>query len=176
MNKVLSRRLLTLVADRLERSPVPLRFDRSTLAEIAEIFSCQWATLWLIHPEEPRLHPDLVWNLDATQVWNLEQSTRVRTLTLSEGTAGHVWRSRKPVWSANLIADMCLPRSLKAEEAGLKGGVWIPIKTDSAVYGVIELLGIDIPLPSEELMVSIEQFGISIGLLMERGTNRVMSR
>ena len=110
----------------------------------------------------------MVWNLEPAKVWNLEQSTRVRTLTLSEGTAGHVWRSRKPVWTTDLAADMCLPRSLKAKEAGLKGGIWIPIKTDSAVHGVIELLGIDIPSPSEELLVSIEQFGVSIGLLMEK--------
>lgn len=168
MNKVLSQRLLTLTADHLAVSPSPLRIDSSTLAQIAEIFSCQWATLWLVHPDQPSLHPDMVWNLEPAKVWNLEQSTRVRTLTLSEGTAGHVWRSRKPVWTTDLAADMCLPRSLKAKEAGLKGGIWIPIKTDSAVHGVIELLGIDIPSPSEELLVSIEQFGVSIGLLMEK--------
>ena len=65
----------------------------------------------------------------------------LRTLSLSEGTAGHVWRSRKPVWSVNLVQDMCFPRSVDAEGAGLHGGVWLAINTDTAVYGVIELLG-----------------------------------
>lgn len=60
-----------------------------------------------------------------------------------------------------------MPRSLDADTAGLHGGVWFAIKTDSAVYGVVELLGTKIPAATQELLVGIESFGIQIGQLLE---------
>ena len=35
--------------------------------------------------------------------------TRNRSLSLNEGTAGLVWKSRKPIWSTDLVRDMSLP-------------------------------------------------------------------
>jgi hypothetical protein len=62
---------------------------------------------------------------------------------------------------------MCLPRSLNAEEAGLKGGIWFAIQTETVVYGVIELLGIDIPPATPELLQAVEEFGKAIGSVVE---------
>jgi hypothetical protein len=162
---------LTRIVGNLGMAPNPI--TPAVLAQIAELFSCQWATLWLVHPDRPLLHPDLVWNLDPSKVWHLTQSTTLRTLSLSEGTAGHVWRSRKPVWTSNLARDMCLPRSLYANEAGLRGGIWFAIQTESVVYGVIELLGIDIPPSTPDVLLAIEELGKSIGRHMDaRRSNR----
>lgn len=86
-----------------------------------------------------QLHPAAVWSESGVSADLLERDTHDRKLSLSEGTAGHVWRSRKPVWTTNIALDMCLPRSLDATSAGLHGGVWFALKTDAAVYGVIEL-------------------------------------
>jgi hypothetical protein len=164
VNENISRRL-TEIANSLDIAPVPI--SPPMLAQIAELFSCQWATLWLVHPERALLHPDLVWSLEPSKVWHLEESTRVRTLSVSEGTAGHVWRSRKPIWTTNLVSDMCLPRSIDAGEAGLHGGIWFAIQTDAVVYGVIELLGIDLPAATPEMLDIVEEFGKVIGSVME---------
>ena len=154
------------IVNRLEAASEPI--TPPTLAEIADLFLCQWATLWLVHPDRAVLFPDLVWNLEPSKVWHLEENTRVRTLSLSEGTAGHVWRSRKPIWTTDLVRDMCLPRSLDARGAGLRGGIWFAIRTDSVVFGVIELLGIDLPPASADALLAIEEFGRSLGRLLER--------
>jgi hypothetical protein len=61
-----------------------------------------------------------------------------------------------------------LPRSLDAENAGLHGGIWFPIKTDKAVYAIVELLGKNLLSPTEELLVGIESFGIDLGHLLEK--------
>jgi hypothetical protein len=94
---------------------------------------------------------------------------------MSEGNAGHVWRTRTPIWTTNLVRDMCLPRSLEAREAGLVGGIWFAVKTDEAVYGVIELLGRQVAHPSEALMVEIEHLGIQLGRLFEAAHYRIHS-
>jgi hypothetical protein len=164
MNQNVPEHLAQIVRN-LEQRPVPI--TPAVLAKIAELFGCQWATLWLVHPDRPLLHPDLVWNLEPSKVWHLTENTTLRTLSLSEGTAGHVWRSRRPIWTTNLARDMCLPRSLNAGEAGLKGGIWFAIQTETVVYGVIELLGIDLPPATPDMLHAVEEFGKAIGNVME---------
>jgi hypothetical protein len=46
----------------------------------------------------------------------LAQHTRLRTLSPKQSTVGRVWRSRKPIWTTNLVLEMFSPRSLDAIE------------------------------------------------------------
>lgn len=137
------------------------------LALLGEALGCEWGTLWKVDSSAQRLKPIATWSTPNIQTGHLIEHTINRALSLSEGTAGHVWRGRKPIWTLDLVQDMCLPRSLDAETAGLHGGVWFAIKTDSAVYGVVELLGTKIPAATQELLDGIEAFGIRIGYLLE---------
>lgn len=137
------------------------------LALLGEALGCEWGTLWAVDSSAQRLKPVATWSAPQIQAGRLAEHTINRALSLSEGTAGHVWRGRKPIWTLDLVRDMCLPRSLDAETAGLHGGIWFAIKTDFAVYGVVELLGTKIPEASQELLVGIEAFGIRIGHLLE---------
>jgi hypothetical protein len=137
------------------------------LALLGEALGCEWGTFWKVDPVLHRLKPIATWSTPAVRADRLAADTKSRTLSLSEGTAGHVWRGRKPIWTRDLVRDMCLPRSLDAQSAGLHGGVWFAIKTDAAVHGVVELLGKNIPPPNEELLVGIEGFGIRLGHVLE---------
>ncbi len=74
----------------------------------------------------------------------------MRALASNQGNAGQAWRTRKPIWTTNLVLDMCLPHSLGVSEAELRGGVWFAVKTDTAIYGVIELLARKLPYKSPE--------------------------
>jgi hypothetical protein len=62
---------------------------------------------------------------------------------------------------------MCLPRSLDAASEGLQGGVWFALKTEHAVYGVIELLGKNLPRGTDGLLGAVENLGIRLGRLIE---------
>ena len=140
------------------------------LALLGEALGCEWGTLWKVDSSAQRLRPVATWSTANIQAGRLAEHTINRALSLSEGTAGHVWRGRKPIWTQDLVQDMCLPRSLDAKTAGLHGGVWFALKTDSAVYGVVELLGTKIPAATQELLVGIEAFGVQIGHLIEDQT------
>ena len=141
--------------------------DSRLLELLAKHFRCQWATFWKVDPQNMRLRAADVWREQHLSSDVLDRATFQRQLSLSEGTAGHVWRSRKPVWSTNIVRDMCLPRSLDATSADLHGGIWFAVKTDDAVYGVVEMLGYNLEPVSEEIVVLIEQVGISLGRLLE---------
>jgi hypothetical protein len=137
------------------------------LEAIALAVRCEWAVFWEVHPAGKFLYAAVLWKDSQIAAQDLEQDTYARQLTMSEGAAGQVWRSRKPTWTTDIVRDMCLPRSLHAKQAGLQGGVWIPLKTVNAVYGVLELLGRH-PVPARaDTVVAVERLAVSLGCLME---------
>jgi hypothetical protein len=142
--------------------------ETSSLGILGTTFNCSWGTYWRV--DGYRLVPSTIWRASGVDAAKLYADTTQRSLSLSEGTAGHAWRSRKPVWSIDLGADMCLPRSLDAEEIGLHGGIWFAVQTDSRIYGIVELLGRNLPLASKELLLVVERLGYKIGFIIERRT------
>lgn len=150
----------------------PTEIDpKALLQTLGECIGCDWGTYWKVDSKLLGLTPAGLWHRKGIDTRTLELHTERRTLSMSEGTAGHVWRTKKPIWTVDLITDMCLPRSLDAQSAGLRGGIWFAVKTGTAVYGVIELLGSDIPPPSPELIDAIENLGLQIGRAVEQSSS-----
>ena len=135
----------------------------SLLGNIGTSLSCGWATRWRVNSAHQSLDPVVTWNAEGVLAPKLELHTKNRRLSLSEGNAGHVWRTRKPIWSNDFVRDMCLPRSIDASEAGLSGGIWFALKTDSTVYGVIEILGENLGSSTDKLLLPVESIGLLIG-------------
>jgi hypothetical protein len=140
------------------------------LERLGQGLRCDWGTVWKVDGIQHHLSPIATWSSPSHDAPALEIDTRGRNLTLSEGNAGHVWRSQKPIWTVDLIKDMCLPRSIDAMDAGLRGGIWFAIKTERATYGIIELLGRDLPPPTAELLAGVEILGIRLGEAVEDAT------
>ena len=49
----------------------------------------------------------------------------------------------------------------------LHGGVWFAVKTDTAMFGVIELLGRALEPAAPENLVNLERLGFRLGLALE---------
>lgn len=144
--------------------------------EILEVlcrgFSCDWGTYWKVDSVEYVLKPFQFWSSNQLHASLLLKDTSNRSLTLSEGNAGHVWRSRTPIWSTDIARDMCIPRSLDAVGVGLTGGLWFALKTENGVYGVIELLGQKFSGSSPETILDIENLGMKLGSYFESDKNK----
>jgi GAF domain-containing protein len=155
----------------LRRQPHAEKAAEEMLETLASALGCEWGTYWEVDGEAMRLRAMATWSvpgLPAEKVDRLAMDTRSRSLSLSEGNAGLVWRSRKPLWTVDLVRGMCLPRSLEARELHLQGGIWFAIKTETTVYGVVELLGQEVPEPNDELLAGIELLGIRLGHAFEQ--------
>jgi hypothetical protein len=113
---------------------------RELLELLCRQFDSAWGAFWQADETSRVLRSVAVWNTETVNLDKLRRDTEDRNLCLSEGNAGQVWRSGKPICTSNLVREMCLPRSLDATEAGLKAGIWFPIKTEETTFGVIELL------------------------------------
>jgi hypothetical protein len=135
------QRLTRLVKDVLRSSKDIESAAPSLLEVLAKWFDCQWAAYWMVNSDLRVLRAIATWTENPLPLKRLVRDTETRALSLSEGTAGQVWRSGQPFCTSDLIRDMCLPRSLDAEAAGLCGGIWFPIRAKQTTHGVIELLG-----------------------------------
>jgi hypothetical protein len=67
----------------------------------------------------------------------------------------------------NLAMEMCLPRSLEAKEAGLRVGIWIPVRGKKSMLGVMELLGMHYWTNTDAFLHELEKIGIAIGQALE---------
>jgi len=132
------------------------------LEAIARALRCEWAVSWEADSAGKFLNAASIWKLSEVKAQEVEQDTYARQLRMSEATAGHVWRSRKPIWMTDVFRVMCSPRCLLAKQAGLEGGVWIPLKTLSAVYGVLEIVA-----TRADAVIAVERLAVSFGYLIE---------
>jgi hypothetical protein len=142
--------------------------ERAILERLANAARCEWGAYWALDPPRQRLQAVATWSALGPKGERLEQDSRMRTLASNQGNAGQVWQSRKPIWTTNLVLEMCLPRSLEASEAGLRGGVWFAVKTDTAIYGVIELLARALPYRNSEALAAVERAGFRLGYVLEQ--------
>ena len=140
---------------------------QAVLERLAQAARCEWAAYWAPDPPSQRFQALASWSALGPEGRRFEQDARVRSLASNQGNAGQVWRSRKPIWTTNLVLDMCSPRSLDASEAGLRGGIWFAVKTDTAIYGVIELLARVMPYKNPEALVAVERAGFRLGCVLE---------
>jgi len=149
---------------------------QAVLERLANAAGCEWAAYWVLDPQARALRPVASWSGLGPQGQPFDRETRVSIPFTNQGNAAKVWRSRKPIWTANLVLDMGLPRSLRAAAAGLRGGIWFAIKTDTALYGMVELLARELPSITTETLVAIERVGSRLGYVIEERRSERPSR
>lgn len=140
---------------------------QAVLERLAQAARCEWAAYWAVDPQARALRPVASWSGLGPQGRPFDRDAYTRIPATNQGYAAKVWRSRKPTWTANLVLDMGMPRSLRAAAAGLRGGMWFAVKTDTAVYGVVELLARVLPAIAPETLVAVERVGSRLGYVID---------
>jgi hypothetical protein len=140
---------------------------RPVLEQLARAIHCDWGVYWTRDPLLRQLQAVASWSTLGEHGQRFEQDTRVRTLAPHAGNAGQVWHTRRLIWATDLTMEMCMPRCLRAVEAGLRAGVWFAVQTDTAVYGVIELLARVPPDGTPATLVALERTGFRLGYALE---------
>jgi hypothetical protein len=135
--------------------------------ELCEWLHCEWGTFWQVDSGGSVLNPVASWREPSLPADKLLANTKRKRLQIDEGNAGIVWRTGQPKCVDNLVLEMCLPRSLEASEAGLRGGIWIPVRRKKAMLGVIEILGKHYWTNSEEFLHELKKIGIAVGEALE---------
>jgi hypothetical protein len=98
---------------------------------VAEIMECPWAVFWSFKTKV--FEPTAYWKASSL---SLDLQARKPA---SGGPCGSIWLYAEPRWSRNAITDDCMPRSLEADAAGLKMGIWFALGAAPKIAGVVEL-------------------------------------
>ena len=148
----------------------------AVLERLAHAARCAWAAYWVVDPPAQALRPIASWNGLGPEGHAFDRQARACVPFTTQGNAAKVFRDRKPIWTTNLLLDMGLPRSLRATAAGLRGGIWFAIKTDTALYGVVELLARELPSMTTESLTAVERAGSRLGYVIEERRSERASR
>ena len=79
----------------LESSKKLRSTTHSLLESLGDALRCKWGTFWLVDSRLGRLVPIAIWDAVMPPARQLDRDTEDRMLSISEGTAAHVWRTGK---------------------------------------------------------------------------------
>lgn len=139
------------------------------IAFLGRALDCQWGTLWGVDPRGQRLLPLQWWTPEALAAQRFRRDTVARELAFNEGVPGQVWKTGATRVSDDIVGVMSLPRSLYAKAMGMQSGLWIPIRSNEATFGVIELLRRVRWSPGPSFLAEMDRLGRELGQACERG-------
>jgi hypothetical protein len=122
------------------------------------------ATYWALDLTRIKLRPVASWSAEALRTTVPYRGLCYLAALQCRKNAAHVWRHRKPLWSDSIALDA---REHLLEAQRLGSGVWFAVKTDTFVYGVIELLGRSLEQRAPDNLVAFERLGFRLGQAFE---------
>jgi PAS domain S-box-containing protein len=109
-----------------------------------------------------------IWRPASAAASALAELSRQVTFSPGVGLVGRVWKSGEPAWCSDVSVEPGFDRAEAAAEDGLRGAIYVPIKSANRVVAVIELLSDDPRPPEEDLLEMLATIGSQVGQFVER--------
>jgi hypothetical protein len=135
------------------------------LKVIGRATEAQRTTYWALDLARIRLRPIASWSAVTLSPSAPHRGLTYLTALRCRTNAVRVLRSRKPLWSTNLVLD-ATGQSPGALQLG--GGAWFAVRSDTFVYGVVEILGLALKQSAPTSLVVLERLGFRLGLAFEQ--------
>jgi len=166
-----------------ERNP-----DRAIAEILAAVGSAlQWnaGSFWQIQPAHPPVgsHGEIsvegqanqevlrcreFWQAPTQNMDGLRTATMELAFKPGEGLPGQVWKSMRPVWIADVVAEPGFTRAPQAQEAGLHGALAFPVVDGGGLLGVFEWFDQEMQQPDDDFGDTLATIGGQIGQFLER--------
>jgi two-component system cell cycle sensor histidine kinase/response regulator CckA len=140
------------------------------LRTIAESFDWQAGVLWIIDPDGAALRCLEMWHSSDMELGEFARATRAMTFARGVGFPGQVWASDGPIWHRDVsaLAGSQFPRLPHATGAGVRGAFAFPIRSGTAITGVVEFFSRVPREPDPDLLEMTAALGSQIGQFIER--------
>lgn len=132
------------------------------LAATCERFGWDLGTLWVPDHWEKLLCAD-IWVTPELAGSEFENVTRSTTFAEGEGLPGHVYRTRRPRWLLDILADDSFPRLTRARSIGLTSGFAVPLVRENQVLAILEFFSALERVEDRELLEFISVQGMRLG-------------
>jgi PAS domain S-box-containing protein len=140
------------------------------LRSIAESLDWQAGVLWIIDREHAVLRCLELWHSSDVDLGEFARATRQTSFAAGVGLPGQVWVSDGPIWHRDVTAltGVQFPRLPQATAAGVRGAFAFPIRSGTAITGVIEFFSRTLREPDPDLLEMTAALGSQIGQFIER--------
>jgi len=138
----------------------------AVLQVVGRATNSERAAFWAPDLTHRKLRVIASWSTVALKPSAPYRGMRYGTALRCRMNAAHVWRTRKPFWSGSMLLDTAHALPGAAE---LRSGVWFAVKSDTVVYGVIELLGRVLEQRTPDNLFVLERLGVRLGQAFEEG-------
>jgi PAS domain S-box-containing protein len=123
---------------------------------------------WRVDAEANLLRWDGMWDASATRGTEFETISRGMTFSPGEGLPGRVWAANRPAWVGDVLAGPGFVRAAAAANRGLRGTLVFPVRTGSAVIGVMGFFSCEVRSPDHDLLQMLDALGNQIGDFIAR--------
>ena len=123
---------------------------------------------WRVDAEANLLRWDGMWDASATRGTEFETISRGMTFSPGEGLPGRVWAANRPAWVGDVLAGPGFVRAAAATNRGLRGTLVSPVRTGSAVIGVMGFFSCEVRSPDHDLLQMLDALGNQIGDFIAR--------
>src|SRR5207244_4360692 len=140
------------------------------LRAICESLDWQAGVLWILDRERDVLRCLEIWHPANVDLAEFERVTREMTFVRGVGLPGDVWAGDGPIWHRDVtrLAGPRFPRLAHATAACLRGAFGFPIRSATAVTGVIEFFSGESREPDPDLLEMTAALGSQVGQFLER--------
>lgn len=123
--------------------------------------------LYLRDQSEDQLLTSGIWHLDERLDTTAFQSLTENTaLERAQCMSGNVWDADKPIWISDHEKELECQRARAANDAGLKSGFGVPVRSSGNILGVLEVFYKTPREQDHELMDCLDSIGVQLGGLL----------
>jgi PAS domain S-box-containing protein len=123
--------------------------------------------LFAVDPGDRRLHFVDAWSSDRRHD-ALVESSRERTFATGEGIPGRSWREDRSIWIEDVGEEPGYLRQSAARQSGLRTAVFVPMRANATVVGLLELYSTEQRARDPELLEHLEDFCAILGMSVQR--------
>jgi PAS domain S-box-containing protein len=138
------------------------------LRTICEAMDWDWGALWSVRQQPERLRCDSIWHASTISVSEFDAASQQSACAPGEGRAGQVWKTRQPLWIADVAKDPGFRRGPAAARGGLHTGLACPILLGREALGIVEFFSRRIREPDEQELATLAAIGSQIGQFIRR--------
>jgi PAS domain S-box-containing protein len=138
------------------------------LACICEGVGWELAELWRLDTGANVLRWDGMWHRRPAEAAEFEAVSRHVAFLPGEGLPGRVWATNEPAWISNILEESGFLRPSVAANMDLHCAAAFPIRTGSAVIGVMVFFSREVRPPDQDLLQMLDALGNQIGDFMAR--------
>ncbi len=123
---------------------------------------------WAADHKSQKLVLRQVWGTAAPEIQAFVQDTVGMTFEYAEGFVGAVWSERRPLWSADILADKRFRQARTAREAGLVSAFGFPLYSANKTFGAAIFFSAHPQEFDERMNVTMTGVGRQIAQYMQR--------